>query len=72
MSHIEIIGGVGAGKTTLGKCLAENGFTLVEEEFKANPCPDWNSKSVTPFCRPRQQEMTKKRFNSKGNRIFLN
>lgn len=37
MSHIEIIAGVGAGKTTLGRCLAGHGFTLVEEEFESNP-----------------------------------
>lgn len=35
--HIEIIAGVGAGKTTLGHALAQQGFAFSPEEFEKNP-----------------------------------
>ena len=37
MGHIEIIAGVGAGKTTLGHALAQQGFAFSPEEFEKNP-----------------------------------
>ena len=37
MSHIELIAGVGAGKSALAKCLKEHGFTHVPEIFETNP-----------------------------------
>ncbi|QQG36724.1 MAG: deoxynucleoside kinase [Micavibrio aeruginosavorus] len=37
MSHIEIIAGVGAGKTSLGKALSGYGFSFIPEEFETNP-----------------------------------
>lgn len=37
MSHIEIIAGVGAGKTSLGKALFGYGFNFISEEFETNP-----------------------------------
>lgn len=37
MGHIEIIAGVGAGKTTLGQALAQQGFAFSPEEFEKNP-----------------------------------
>ena len=42
MGHIEIIAGVGAGKTTLGHALAQQGFAFSPEEFEKNPF-------LTPF-----------------------
>lgn len=37
MGHIEIIAGVGAGKTTLGQALARRGLAFSPEEFEKNP-----------------------------------
>lgn len=37
MSHIEIIAGVGAGKTSLGKALQQQDFVFIPEEFENNP-----------------------------------
>lgn len=37
MRHIEIIAGVGAGKTALGQALSTHGFSFIPEEFETNP-----------------------------------
>jgi deoxyadenosine/deoxycytidine kinase len=37
MTHIEIIAGVGAGKTSLGKALSSYEFSFIPEEFETNP-----------------------------------
>lgn len=37
MPHIEIIAGVGAGKTSLGQTLQQHGFAFIPEDFQKNP-----------------------------------
>lgn len=37
MTHIEIIAGVGAGKTSLGQALSDFAFSFIPEEFETNP-----------------------------------